>query len=99
MKLDWFVARSAFRENDHEAVIALVERQFNVEIDRQREIKLLPHGWEEVAVCVGYDLATYKVSQSGWVTWHWNTWHWNTSTQLLDHTIYKKQIIIYGPTK
>jgi len=45
MKLDWFVARSAFRENDSEAILGLVESQFNIEIDRQYEIKLLPDGW------------------------------------------------------
>lgn len=97
MKLDWFVARCAFREGDPEAILSLVERHFDTKIDRQHEIKLLPHGWEEIAICVGYTLTTYKVSGSGWVTWQWRLA--NTSSELAHHTIYKRQIIIYGPTK
>lgn len=97
MKLDWFVARYAFSENDSEAILGLVERHFNVKLDRQYEVKFLPHGWEEVAICVGYSLTTYKISSSGWVTWQWRLA--NTSAELARNTVYKRQIIIYGPKK
>jgi len=95
VKLDWFAARSALRESNPEAILILVERQFDTEIDRQYEIKLVPHGWEEIVVCVGPTLTTYKISDDGWTTWQW--WPKDAQTESVRHAVYKKQIIIYGP--
>lgn len=95
MKLDWFAASSAFRENDPDAILSLVERHFDTEIDRQYETKFLPHAWQEIDVCVGYTLTTYKISDSGWVTWQWRAT--GAATGIALDAAYRKQIIIYGP--
>lgn len=95
MKLEWFAALSAFRESDPEAILALVERQFDIEIGRQYEIKLMPHGWQEIVVCVGYALTTYKISDDGWATWQW--WPKDSQTKSVRRAVVEKQIIIYGP--
>ena len=93
MKLDWFYARMAFNERDAEKILGMIEHKFGVQVSRQLNYKFIPHGWEEIVVCVGNTCTSYKIDKSGW-----STWSWITAALGIDKN-YKNAVIIYGLDK
>jgi len=90
VKLDWISARLAFNERDTEKLLRMIENQFGVQISRQMNFKFIPHEWEEIVVCIGSTLTSYKIDKSGWTTWSWRF------TSIVNNGLYHDTVIIYG---